>query len=113
MSGLHLLVGDAGNLVVTIAIGSPNVLGPLLFSPAVPGGKSASSAIVPWHSRYWFKFNLWIAVFSFVASYFWTEYFFDVLRMNYNFQHLTWNLDAVLLGAPSTLLHLASPTSAL
>ena len=99
VSGLHLQVGDFGNLFVTITIGSPNFLGPLLFSPAVLSEKNSEpSAAVPWHGRYWFKFNLWIAVFTFVASYFWTEYFFDVLRMNYNFPHLTWNLDAVLLG---------------
>jgi hypothetical protein len=99
VSGLHLRVGDFGNLFATIIIGSPNVLGPLLFSPEVLGEKnSGKSGTVAWHGRYWFKFNLWIAVFTFVASYFWTEYFFDVLRMNYNFPHLTWNLDAVLLG---------------
>jgi hypothetical protein len=99
VSGLHLRVGDFGNLFATIIIGSPNVLGPLLFSPEVLGEKnSGKSGTVAWHGRYWFKFNLWIAVFTFIASYFWTEYFFDVLRMNYNFPHLTWNLDAVLLG---------------
>lgn len=70
-----------------------------MFSPPALGEKiSGTAATVPWYERYWAKFNLWIAVFTFVASYFWTEYFFDVLRMNYNFPHLTWNLDAVLLG---------------
>ena len=105
VSGLHLRVGDAGNLFVTIAIGSPNILGPLFFSPPVESSSASSTSVtMPWHSRYWFKFNLWIAVFTFVASYFWTEYFFDVLRMNYNFPHLTWNLDAVLLGAHLRIL---------
>eukprot|EP01046_Picozoa_sp_COSAG06_P005577 COSAG06_NODE_250_length_19080_cov_6.483029_17_plen_297_part_00 len=102
-SGLHLLVGDAGNLLVTVAIGSPNVLGPLFLSraavaPATADG-NGSDVRPQLHDRYWFKLNLWIAVFSFVASYFWTEYFFDVLKMNYNFPHLRLNLDAVLLGS--------------
>ena len=82
-SGLHLLAGDTGNLAVTLAIASPNVLVPWLFRPM---------------GSYWFKFNVWIAVFVFVASYFWTEYFFDVLGMNYNFPHLAWNFDSVLVG---------------
>lgn len=109
VSGLHLRVGDAGNLLVTIAIGSPNILGPLFFGPPVQSDSTSGTPVtMPWHSRYWFKFNLWIAVFTFVASYFWTEYFFDVLRMNYNFPHLTWNLDAMLLGAHLTILLPAS-----
>ena len=102
-SGLHLLVGDAGNLLVTVAIGSPNVLGPLFLSPTALAPANADgngSDVTPrLRERYWFKFNLWIAVFTFVASYFWTEYFFDVLKMNYNFPHLRLNLDAVLLGS--------------
>jgi cycloeucalenol cycloisomerase len=90
-SGTHLQFGDVGNLAVTVAIASPNVLVPWACAPPLPG--------VHWSERYWFKFNVWISVFAFVASYFWTEYFFDVLRMTYNFPHLKWNLDSVLLGS--------------
>jgi len=89
MSGWHLLVGDLGNLAVTLLIASPNVVVPALFCPSK----------MPWYQTYWFKFSLWIWIFSFMASYFFTEYFFDVLGMVYKFPHLTWNLDAVLLGA--------------
>jgi len=38
-------------------------------------------------------------IFAFVASYFFTEYFFDVLGMKYQFPHLRWNLDSVLVGS--------------
>lgn len=37
-------------------------------------------------------------MYTFVASYFWSEYFFDCLGMKYAFTHLTWNFDSVLLG---------------
>jgi hypothetical protein len=90
--GTAPLCGDIGNLGVTLAIAAPNVLVPYARAPPLPAGAH-------WTESYWFKFNVWIAVFVFVASYFWTEYFFDVLRMTYNFPHLAWNLDAVLLGS--------------
>jgi cycloeucalenol cycloisomerase len=73
ISGLHLQAGDAGNLGVTLLIALPDVLIPMLFCP--------SHARMPWWQTYWFKYLVWIAIFTFVASYFWTEYFFDVLGM--------------------------------
>jgi cycloeucalenol cycloisomerase len=87
-SGWHLLVGDAGNLLVTCAIFAPAAVWPMLFCPTPR----------PFYQCYWFKFLVWISIYAFVASYFWTEYFFDVLGMKYNFPHLHWNLDSVLLG---------------
>lgn len=53
----------------------------------------------PWRRSYWLKFNLWIGIFSFVGSYFGSEYFFDVLGMVYRYPQLHWNLDAVLVGS--------------
>jgi cycloeucalenol cycloisomerase len=67
-SGLHLLVGDTGNLAVTVLISSPNVLYPLYFCPTKK----------PVVETFWFKYLVWIFIFTFVATYFWTEYFFDV-----------------------------------
>jgi cycloeucalenol cycloisomerase len=89
MSGLHLQAGDAGNLVATALIALPNVAVPALLCPSQ----------LRWHETYWFKFSLWIGIFSFVASYFFTEYFFDVLGMVYNFPHLRWNADSGLVGS--------------
>lgn len=37
------------------------------------------------HRRYWFKANVWIAIFSFVGNYFWTHYFYDLLGASYTF----------------------------
>ena len=51
-----------------------------------------------WHETYWFKFNLWIAIFATVGSYFGSEYFFDVLGMIYNYPQLNWRLDSKLVG---------------
>jgi len=90
MSGLHLQVGDAGNLIVTVLIAAPNVVVPALFAPR--NG-------LRWYEMYWFKFSWWIFLFAFVASYFFTEYFFDVLGMVYDFPHLKWNLDSRLVGS--------------
>jgi cycloeucalenol cycloisomerase len=53
----------------------------------------------PWHRTYWFKFNLWIAIFSGIGSYFGSEYFFDVLGMVYRYPQLRWTLDARLVGS--------------
>ena len=82
-------IGDVGNLAVTCAIAAPDILGPMFF---------ATTSSAPFYERYWFKFNVWIAIFTFIASYFFTEYFFDVLGMVYNFQHLKWTFDSELLG---------------
>jgi cycloeucalenol cycloisomerase len=89
MSGLWLQAGDAGNLAVTALIALPNVAVPALLCPSP----------LRWHETYWFKFSLWIGIFSFVASYFFTEYFFDVLGLVFNFPHLRWNLDSGLVGS--------------
>mmetsp|Transcript_11560 Transcript_11560/g.13279 ORF Transcript_11560/g.13279 Transcript_11560/m.13279 type:complete len:294 (+) Transcript_11560:53-934(+) len=94
LSGWYLKVGDLGNLLVTCLIASPNVLVPLFFCPT----KGHVSTL------YWFKFEVWIAIFTFVASYFFTDYFFDVLGMIYNFPHLKWNLSAILVGTSNQVV---------
>eukprot|EP01062_Namystynia_karyoxenos_P067470 TRINITY_DN61434_c0_g1_i1.p1 TRINITY_DN61434_c0_g1~~TRINITY_DN61434_c0_g1_i1.p1 ORF type:complete len:317 (+),score=97.25 TRINITY_DN61434_c0_g1_i1:67-951(+) len=96
LSGAHLLVGDAGNLFVSCLTAAPNVVIPLIWCPT-PG---------PLWEQYWFKFLLWVAIFTFVASYFFTEFFFDVLRMTYNFPHLQWSLDSALCGRSSQVVPL-------
>lgn len=40
-----------------------------------------------------------IGIYAIVGSYFGSEYFFDVLGMEYRYPQLDWNLDAVLLGS--------------
>jgi cycloeucalenol cycloisomerase len=85
-------LGDLGNLALTAAIFAPAWLVPALVHDERPLGR-------PWWRTYWFKFNLWILVYSALASYFFTEYFFDVMGMVYHYPHLSWTFDAVLLGS--------------
>jgi cycloeucalenol cycloisomerase len=83
-------MGDLGNLMVTLAIFAPLWIVPALVHDA--GGRR-------WYETYWFKFNLWILVYSAIGTYFLTEYFFDVLGMVYNYPHLHWTLDSALVGS--------------
>jgi len=53
---------------------------------------------VPTRESYWFKFNVWMAVWVFFATYFHTEYFFDLFHMRYRFPQVTWYFDSALLG---------------
>ena len=82
-------LGDFGNLAVAFAIFAPLWIVPALFADT---GRR-------WHESYWFKFNLWILIYSGIGSYFLTEYFFDVLGMVYNYPHLTWTFDSELVGS--------------
>lgn len=69
---------------------------PLLLIPAVlRPGKTGR----PWWDNYAVKMVLWMFVYNFIATYFLTEYFFDVLGMVYYFPLVTLSLDSALLGS--------------
>lgn len=53
---------------------------------------------VPWSESYWFKFNVYMAVWVFWASYFHTEYFFEVLGLRYRFPEVDVYFDSALVG---------------
>jgi len=53
---------------------------------------------VGWRDSYWLKFNLYMAVWVFYATYFHTEYFFEVLGLRYRFPDVTLHLDSALVG---------------
>jgi cycloeucalenol cycloisomerase len=53
---------------------------------------------VPWPDSYWFKFNLYMAVWVFWATYFHTEYFFEVLGLRYRFPAVDVYFDSALVG---------------
>ena len=53
---------------------------------------------IVWHESYWFKFQVWLTVFVFFATYFHTEWFFSVLGIRYRFPHVTWYFDSRLCG---------------
>lgn len=65
-------------------------------------------AHIPWYHRYWFKANLWIAIFGFVGNYFWTHYFYTVLGAIYTFPSYKINhvpITTFLLTQPYFLLY--------
>ena len=53
---------------------------------------------VPWHRSAWFKLNLYMAVWVFYATYFHTEYFFELLGLRYRFPDVALYFDSVLVG---------------
>ncbi len=69
---------------------------PVLVAPAVLARRYTHKA---WHESYWFKVNLYLLVFSFFASYFGSEYFFDLLGMVYVYPNASTTLDAALVGS--------------
>ena len=61
--------------------------------------RSESSLGRRWWQSYWFKANLYIGIFNFAATYFASEYFFDVLGMVYDYPMISLNLDSTLVGS--------------
>jgi len=53
---------------------------------------------VVWSQSYWFKFNLYMFVWVFYATYFHTEYFFEVLGLRYRFPDVSVYFDSALVG---------------
>jgi cycloeucalenol cycloisomerase len=53
---------------------------------------------VLWRKDYWFKFQLWMTIFTIIACYFMHEYFRRVLGIRYNFADVTWYLDSWISG---------------
>ena len=59
---------------------APFLLQPLVFPSA---GSNSPDARRPLLQRYSFKANLWIALYSFIGNYFYTHYFYSVLKARY------------------------------
>ena len=72
-------------MIVGVIIAGPPIVLPLLF----PG----SDASIPWSQRYTTKANVWIFILSWMANYFWTHYFYQVLGTSYTFP--AWRLNDV------------------
>ena len=53
---------------------------------------------IRWYESYWFKFNVFMFVWVFYATYFHSEYFFEVLGMRYRFDQVTLYFDSALVG---------------
>ena len=85
-------IGEWGFMAIGLAVGVPLVVVPALIRDERPLGR-------PWYATYWFKANVYIAIFNFAANYFGSEYFFDVLGMVYDYPMIELNLDATLVGS--------------
>lgn len=90
--GIDDRVGEWGFLAIGLAVALPLVLVPALIRDESYLGRR-------WYETYWFKANVYIAIFNFAANYFGSEYFFDVLGMVYNYPEIElFNLDSALVG---------------
>lgn len=72
-------------MITGLVIALPPMILPFLF----PG----SDASLPWHARYTTKANVWIFILAWMANYFWTHYFYQVLGATYTFP--AWRLNDV------------------
>ena len=82
--------GDAGYMAFGVALMVPFWIGPLLWK----GNPTPDRSFWDTH---WFRFNVWIAIYTFSGSYFVTHYFFDVAGMRYEFP-VTLMFDATIAG---------------
>lgn len=60
-----------------------SVAAPFVLVPA--GMPAMADKGTPWFNRYTTKANLWIAIFSFIGNYWYTHYFYRVLKADYTF----------------------------
>ena len=90
--GVTQRVGEWGFMAIAVAVALPLWLVPALIRDERPIGRR-------WYQTYWFKANLYIAIFNLAANYFGTEYFFDILGMVYDYPMIELNLDATLVGS--------------
>lgn len=65
-------------MYLCVGLSVPFLLQPFLYP--LQGEKC-----LPFYMRYSFKANVWIAIFSFIGNYWYTHYFFSVLKASYSF----------------------------
>jgi cycloeucalenol cycloisomerase len=90
--GITARVGEWGFMAIGLAVALPLVVVPALIRDEAPLGRR-------WYQTYWFKANLYIAIFNFAANYFGSEYFFDILGMVYDYPMIELSFDATLVGS--------------
>lgn len=78
---------DEGYMLCGLALSVPNLLLPNLFP-------SQADKDLPWKSRFVTKAWVWVAIFNFIANYFFTQYFFVLLGCSYSFP-ITWTINRV------------------
>ena len=68
------------------------LMAPLLLQPVLLPAATCDSG-KPLLERYSFKANLWMLVFGFIGNYWYTHYFYNVLKASYTMQ--SWDLNGV------------------
>lgn len=91
LTGADKRWGDTVLLLHGLLTALPVLVVPMLLAPRFTGKR--------WYESYWFKANVYLAVFGFFGNYFGSEYFFDVLGMVYRYPQVTTTLDSTLLGS--------------
>lgn len=81
---------DQGYLLFSVLVMLPLWLYPLLRPGVADRGK-------PFWRTHWFRFNVWVAIYTWVGSYFVSHYFFTYMGMRYQFP-VEWMLDAAIAG---------------
>merc|ERR1712166_202118 len=84
---LYEWFGKVEYMVVCGGLAAPLYIQPLLF----PGVTADSGR--PLLERHSFKANLWLAIFGFVGNYWYTHYFYSVLKASYTMP--SWDLNGV------------------
>lgn len=88
VTGLAERMSDAAFMVYGVGLWLGALVPPYFLRAAEDRGRPAASL---YHS----KFQLWMFVFAFLGNY-WTEYFYQILHMQYGFA-TTWNVNDVPL----------------
>jgi cycloeucalenol cycloisomerase len=81
MFGLYEDFDKWSYMKVCVGLALPFLLQPLVFPSAGTTGNPDTSR--PLMERYSFKANLWLAIYSFIGNYWYTHYFYSVLRAKY------------------------------
>ena len=70
--------GSSGYMAIGLFCALPYVSLPYLMP-------SAQESEIPWRERYITKANVWVAIFSFIGNYWYTHYFYRVLKVSHAF----------------------------
>ena len=73
-TGVYEKFDEWGYMIVCVGFCLPFLLYPLILTPHLP-----------LQDNYALKANLWIGVYSFIGNYWYTHYFYSVLKANYSF----------------------------
>ena len=86
--------GDVGYMTFAVILAAPVVVVPPLLVLVAPG-YGPPDGHKPWGEQYWAKANVWIAIISLIGNWFWTHYFFNLLKAKYTIPDVTWELNGI------------------